>query len=803
MVAVGHPARLADARAGRDARGAPTTSRSCSGRRRRSRAASRRSRTRPRSSTSAPRRTTRRARVRDPLGRPDARRSRGRSTTRCCRPRTPPRGRSRTGSHGPSRRPSRYRRGRLDARGGVIGAPPVPSIGAPAAPRAGSIWSCTAARPASPGDRSSSRARPASGAAARARVRRRRPDPGPRASSAGSSHGGPATFEDVIVVLDLTIGGTILATGALVGRARAAEPRRDRPARGPPARRAPDERQPQPRGGRPRRRRGDAAGSSTTTTPASTCSSRRTSSSRSRSRAGSAPTRRSTSRSCGPPSGEGFTGWVAQHRQPLRVDDANDDPRGTTIPGTDDVDESMLVVPMLHDDVLVGVITLSKLGLRQFDDEDLRLLIDPRRPGRDGVHAAPRTSPRPSRLAAELRQLLDMSSALSRSLDPVAVADLHGRAPRPGRRRRPAQISDWDRADGRVRTLGCFPPRLRETLGRLLPARRLSRSPARCSRTRHHRDRGRRRPGRRPRRRSRSCATTGMRGLVMLPLVAKDQAIGLVELDVRRAARPPTPSLITLARTMAHEAAMALDNARLYETARNLADRDPLTGFFNHRYLHERLTEEVVRAVRTHRPLSVVMLDLDDFKLVNDSLRARVRRRRAGPRRGAHPRDAARLGRRGALRRRRVRADPPRDRPRGRRRRRRADPRRVPRHRRSSRRRPRSRSRSAARWASPRIPSDGYSATELHRGRGRRPVRREGRPAATGSSLAPPRSRTRSRDRPAADPRRPRRRGEPIGGSGVVGGGLSQYGSTRVPDPQYWRTALAPRGRRAASLVAG
>ena len=64
---------------------------------------------------------------------------------------------------------------------------------------------------------------------------------------------------------------------------------------------------------------------------------------------------------------------------------------------------------------------------------------------------------------------------------------------------------------------------------------------------------------------------------------------------------------------------MALENARLYETARNLADRDPLTGFFNHRYLHERLAEEVVRAVRTHRPLSVVMLDLDDFKLVNDT----------------------------------------------------------------------------------------------------------------------------------------------------------------------------------------
>ena len=70
---------------------------------------------------------------------------------------------------------------------------------------------------------------------------------------------------------------------------------------------------------------------------------------------------------------------------------------------------------------------------------------------------------------------------------------------------------------------------------------------------------------------------------------------------------------------MANEAAMALENARLYEDARKLADRDPLTGFYNHRFLHERLGEEVVRTQRARRPMSVLMLDLDDFKLVNDT----------------------------------------------------------------------------------------------------------------------------------------------------------------------------------------
>jgi diguanylate cyclase (GGDEF)-like protein len=113
-------------------------------------------------------------------------------------------------------------------------------------------------------------------------------------------------------------------------------------------------------------------------------------------------------------------------------------------------------------------------------------------------------------------------------------------------------------------------------------------------------------------------APAGNRTLIMVPLVAKGQSIGLVEL-ISKAAVVIDPERLELARTMANEAAMALENARLYEVARALADRDPLTGFYNHRYLHQRFGEEVVRAQRTRQPLSVLMLDMDDFKLVNDT----------------------------------------------------------------------------------------------------------------------------------------------------------------------------------------
>ena len=164
--------------------------------------------------------------------------------------------------------------------------------------------------------------------------------------------------------------------------------------------------------------------------------------------------------------------------------------------------------------------------------------------------------------------------------------------------------------------------------------------------------------------RSSCCVRDGNRMLAMLPLVAKGQSIGLVEL-FSKDGHPLGRERLELARTMANEAAMALENARLYEDARKLADRDPLTGFYNHRFLHERLGEEVVRAQRGRRPLSVLMLDLDDFKLVNDTF-GHLFGDRVLTWTAELIRSTLRgLGHPGALRRRRVRDHPAGDRRRG------------------------------------------------------------------------------------------------------------------------------------------
>src|SRR5439155_10658723 len=74
--------------------------------------------------------------------------------------------------------------------------------------------------------------------------------------------------------------------------------------------------------------------------------------------------------------GQRITGWVAEHRVAQNLPDDDADPRTNTIPGTvEDLAESMLLAPMIYEDQVLGVLVLSKLGLHQFRDDDLRLLV--------------------------------------------------------------------------------------------------------------------------------------------------------------------------------------------------------------------------------------------------------------------------------------------------------------------------------------------------------------------------------------------------------------------------------------------
>ncbi|GII21270.1 GGDEF domain-containing protein [Planosporangium mesophilum] len=76
---------------------------------------------------------------------------------------------------------------------------------------------------------------------------------------------------------------------------------------------------------------------------------------------------------------------------------------------------------------------------------------------------------------------------------------------------------------------------------------------------------------------------------------------------------------LTTLRTFAGQAAVALDNVRVHEEAQRLSLTDPLTGLSNYRYLKDSLRREVERASRFGHRLTVLALDLDRFKNVNDT----------------------------------------------------------------------------------------------------------------------------------------------------------------------------------------
>jgi diguanylate cyclase (GGDEF)-like protein len=106
--------------------------------------------------------------------------------------------------------------------------------------------------------------------------------------------------------------------------------------------------------------------------------------------------------------------------------------------------------------------------------------------------------------------------------------------------------------------------------------------------------------------------------LITIPLVARDGIKGALNIYRLGADARFTEEDFELAKRFADAAALALDNAQIRETLELQAQTDSLTGLYNHRYFHERLRSELTRATRSHESIGVLMLDIDDFKRVND-----------------------------------------------------------------------------------------------------------------------------------------------------------------------------------------
>ena len=110
---------------------------------------------------------------------------------------------------------------------------------------------------------------------------------------------------------------------------------------------------------------------------------------------------------------------------------------------------------------------------------------------------------------------------------------------------------------------------------------------------------------------------TAERSGVAVPLAVKDRVDGVLVVQAEARRRLASAELEAL-QVLANLAAAALENERLYRRAEQGAIRDGLTGLYNHRHFQERLRQECRRSQRYGTPLSLLMLDLDDFKAFND-----------------------------------------------------------------------------------------------------------------------------------------------------------------------------------------
>lgn len=101
---------------------------------------------------------------------------------------------------------------------------------------------------------------------------------------------------------------------------------------------------------------------------------------------------------------------------------------------------------------------------------------------------------------------------------------------------------------------------------------------------------------------------------VSVPLFYKGELEGLLTLDHKATKEPYVQSDIDLLEALASQAIIAIKNAQLYEEAIT----DSLTRLYHHKYFKLRINEEIERAKRYQHPLSLLMLDLDHFKEIND-----------------------------------------------------------------------------------------------------------------------------------------------------------------------------------------
>jgi len=108
--------------------------------------------------------------------------------------------------------------------------------------------------------------------------------------------------------------------------------------------------------------------------------------------------------------------------------------------------------------------------------------------------------------------------------------------------------------------------------------------------------------------------------IVLIPLKAKDKINGIIVADNFITREPVSKDDIRMLTMLANQAGLAIENSQLYEKTLMLANMDSLTELWNHGYFQHLLNSELEKSRAMKLPLSLVMVDIDYFKIYNDNL---------------------------------------------------------------------------------------------------------------------------------------------------------------------------------------
>ncbi len=318
------------------------------------------------------------------------------------------------------------------------------------------------------------------------------------------------------------------------------------------------------------------------------------------------------------PIGQGLTGWVAANGRPLRLGDATRDPRSVVLI-ENALPESMLLVPMVQEELVRGVIVVSEPGTDRFDaDDEVTLTIFAAAAVQAVINAENMERLRRQQAEMELqlegqRRLLDVNERLLSTLDPAGVLELIADSLRAIVPYDSLTIYRVDREAG-VRRAVIARDRFADEilahespLGPGITGWVIDHAEAVLANEAHLDARSVQVPN----------TPFEPESIMVVPLLVNGETIGT--LNIGRLGETEahfTRNEFELTKLFAGQASIAMQNAQTHRDVRVRAEQDALTGLRN----HGAFQRELGAAVEAGRPFAVLMLDLDMFKRFNDTL---------------------------------------------------------------------------------------------------------------------------------------------------------------------------------------